>query len=141
MLGLLAPYYKQLAAALVAVLLLVGAYFMGYSHEKAKLEAYISQVETIGKAQEAHVQQITKTQNRVSKESLDVYKANLAAVKSYYSNGLHISASGSAVSQVSSATSGTDAGTSNNALVQQCAETTVQLIGLQKWVVDQGSIE
>ena len=138
MYGLLIPYARQLGIALVAVLLLLGSYFMGYSHEKAKLEAYISQVEAVGKAQEAKVQQVTKTQNRINSEASNVYKANLAAVKSYYSNGLHLRTGSGSMPKVSSASSGTDAGTPNDALVQQCAETTVQLIGLQKWVKDQG---
>lgn len=142
MYGLLIPYAKQLGIALAAVLLLIGSYFMGYSHEKAKLEAYISQVEAVGKAQEARVAQITKTQQRITSEASNVYKANLAAVKSYYSNpGLHLSPSSGSMPKIPSGSPRVDEGTSNNVFVQQCAETTVQLIGLQKWVKDQGENE
>lgn len=141
MFGLLMPYARQLGIALAAVLLLLGSYYTGYSHEKAKLEAYIAQVETVGKAQEEKVKQVTKTQNRISQEASNVYQANLAAVKSYYANGLHLSTRSGSMSQVSPGTPGTDAASTYAVLAGQCAETTAQLNGLQKWVKDQGSLD
>ena len=141
MLGLLAPYARQIGIALAVLLLLGGSYYMGYSHEKAKFDAYVTQVETLGKAQEEKVKTIAKTQQRITTEASNVYKANLAAVKSYYANGLHLGTSGSAVSQVPSGTSGTVTAPTYTVLIGQCAETTAQLTGLQKWVKDQGDVE
>ena len=141
MFGLLIPYARQIGIAVVALLLLIGSYFLGYSHEKAKLEAYVAQVEAVGKTQEEKNKQVLKTQDRINSEAANVYKANLAAVKSYYSNGLHIGTRSSSMPQVPSSTPGADVSPSYPILTGQCAETTAQLIGLQKWVKDQGSIE
>lgn len=141
MLGLLAPYARQLGIALAVVLLLGGTYYMGYSHEKAKLEAYIAQVEALGKAQEDKVKQITKEQQRINSEAANVYQANLTAIRTHYRSRLLNSTSGSPVSEVPPTSSGTDGIPSYTVLSGQCAETTVQLTSLQKWVKDQAGVE
>ena len=139
MFGLPIPisFYIYAALALVAV----GG--IGYGkYESAKYDAFKSQVEAAGKAQEAHVESITKQQAIVTKGIENEYNAKLAAVRNYYkSTSVWNNPSSGKTGGISTAPSLPDVITAYNVLAGQCAETTTQTIALQDWIKQQVGIK
>jgi hypothetical protein len=58
-------------------------------------------------------------------------------VRQYYVNGVRQSDGSSTMSGISTTTSVADAKTAYAILAGQCAETTIQLVELQKWINEQ----
>jgi len=139
MFGLPIPISFYIYAAL-AVVALGG---IGYGkYESAKYDAFKAQVEAAGKAQEAHVESITKQQAIVTKGIENEYNAKLAAVRNYYkSTSVWNNTSSSKTSGISTAPSLSDVITSYNVLAGQCAETTAQTVALQDWIRQQVGIK
>ena len=101
-------------------------FFKLYRHEADAFDEY--------KQKEQLVVQTTQTaQKQVTKESSNVYKANLAAVSSFYTTGLHLDSSNS----FSETTRGIDGMPTYPVFVKQCAQTTLQLTSLQQWIKDE----
>jgi len=122
-------------------LLLVCGCFYGYV-EHTKFSAYRAKVESEAKVQEAKVQSITKQQALVTKGIQDEYDAKLSAIRNYYkSTSVWNNGSASKVSGLSTAPSVTDVISSYNVFAGQCAETTAQVIELQKWINEQIGIK
>jgi hypothetical protein len=94
---------------------------------------YKKSVEVAAKAQEAHVESIQKQHQLVTKGVQDEYDAKLALIRQYYANGVR-SPSSSSVSNLSDTTKLFDASTAYNQLVGNCAQTTLMLTELQKWI-------
>ena len=118
------------ALALCAVM-----YFMGYSHEHKRFVQYKAEVAAVGKAQEVINQAKVKEHETISTAITNQYEARLSAVHSYYSERLlDTGASRGSVPTVSKPTSCPNAAPANTISVRQCAETTLQLTELQKWV-------
>jgi hypothetical protein len=139
MFGLPIPisFYIYAALALAAV----GG--IGYGkYQSAKYEAFKTQVETLGKVQEAKVESITKQQAIVTKGIENEYNAKLAAVRNYYkSTSVWNNTNSSKTSGISAAPSLSDVITSYNVLAGQCAETTAQTVALQDWIRQQVGIK
>ena len=112
-------------------------WWMGYS----RYVEYKKSVEIAAKAQEAHVESITKQQALVTKGIENEYNAKLAAVRNYYKSTSVWNNNTSKVSGISAAPSATDVIASYNLLAGQCAETTAQTIALQDWVKQQIGIK
>jgi hypothetical protein len=92
--------------------------------------------------QEAEVKSIQKQQALVTKGIKDEYDAKLSAVRNYYkSTSMWNNASGSQVPGISAAPSSADVITAYNVLAGQCAEATLQLVQLQKWLNEQVGIK
>ena len=126
-------------AAAVAFLLGAGA---GWKYEHNKFVTFKTEVESVAKVQEAEVKSIQKQQALVTKGIKDEYDAKLSAVRNYYkSTSVWNNASGSQVPGISAAPSTTDVITAYNVLAGQCAETTLQLTQLQKWLNEQIGIK
>jgi hypothetical protein len=104
-------------------------WWMGYS----RYIEYKKSVEIAAKAQEAHVESIQKQHQLVTKGVQDEYDAKLALIRQYYANGVR-SPSTSSVSNLSDTTKLFDASTAYNQLVGNCAQTTLMLTELQKWI-------
>jgi hypothetical protein len=104
-------------------------WWMGYS----RYIEYKKSVEIAAKAQEAHVESIQKQHQLVTKGVQDEYDAKLALIRQYYANGVR-SPSSSSVSNLSDTTKLFDASTAYNQLVGNCAQTTLMLTELQKWI-------
>ena len=122
-------------------LLLVCGCFYGYV-EHNRFSAYRAKVESEAKVQEAKVQSITKQQALVTKGIQDEYDAKLTAIRNYYkSTSMWNNGSASKVSGLSTAPSVADVISSYNVLAGQCAETTAQVIELQKWINEQIGIK
>jgi hypothetical protein len=104
-------------------------WWMGYS----RYIEYKKSVEIAAKAQEAHVESIQKQHQLVTKGVQDEYDAKLALIRQYYANGVR-SPSSSSVSNLSDTTKLFDASTAYNQLAGNCAQTTLMLFELQKWL-------
>ena len=126
----------------LCVLLLVGAWYLGYSFEHKRFTEFQNVVREQAAQQEAKVQSITKQQALVTKGIQDEYDAKLSAIRNYYkSTSVWNNGSASKVSGLSTAPSVADVISSYNVLAGQCAETTAQVVELQKWINEQVGIK
>ena len=119
-------------------LLLLSVFYAGWHTRDVDYMAFKKEVENTAKAQEAHVESIKKQQALVTKGIQDEHEAKLAAVRNYYkSTSVWNNASGSTMPGISNAPSATDVIAAYNGLAGRCAETTLTLVDLQKWLNEQ----
>jgi hypothetical protein len=124
----------------LSVIALAGFGYGKYQHNK--YVTFKAEVESVAKAQEAHVESITKQQALVTKGIENEYNAKLAALRNYYkSTSVWNNGSSSKVPGISAAPSATDVITAYNILAGQCAETTAQTVALQDWIKSQIGIK
>ena len=126
-----------------AGLILISILCFGYGrYEHNNYVTFKTQVEAAAKAQEAHVESITKQQALVTKGIENEYNAKLAAVRNYYkSTSVWNNNGGSKTSGLSTAPSIADVAAAYNVLAGQCAETTTQTVALQSWIREQMGIK
>jgi len=124
----------------VIVAMVATVFGSGWWVGNSRYVTYKAKTESIAAKQEAHIESITKQQSLVSKGIQDEYNAKLALLRQYYANGMRQSSSGSMPSNPKSPI-GIDAITAYNVLAGQCAETTQQLVSLQKWLNEQIGIK
>ena len=118
------------ALALCAVM-----YFMGWSHEHKKFVKFQAEVAALGKAQEQINAQKVKEHEFKATAIKDEYEAKLAAVHNYYTDRMRSpSTDSSSMPTVSNAPQCINATPTDTVPAGQCAETTLQLTELQKWV-------
>ena len=110
-------------------------WWLGYS----RYVEYKKSVEIAAKVQEAKVESIQKQHELVTKGIQDEYTAKLDLLRNYYANGVR-QPNTSKLPTISNATGGLDAITAYNLLAGQCAETTQQIVSLQKWINEQMGI-
>jgi hypothetical protein len=122
------------------VLAVCGIFYCGFHIGNSRYLAYKSEVEVAQKAQEAKVQAIQKEHELVTKGIQDEYDAKLALLRQYYANGVHTNGS-SNMPGISTTSKITDATAAYSVLAGQCAETTLQLVELQKWINEQIGIK
>jgi len=126
----------------VCVALLAGTWYLGYSFEHKRFVDFQHVVREETAKQEAKVESITKQQTLVTKGIQDEYEAKLSAIRNYYkSTSVWNNPSTSKVSGLSTAPSVTDVISAYNVLAGQCAETTAQVVELQKWINEQVGIK
>ena len=126
----------------VCVALLAGTWYLGYSFEHKRFVDFQHVVREEAAKQEAKVESITKQQTLVTKGIQDEYEAKLSAIRNYYkSTSMWNNPSSNKVSGLSTAPSVTDVVTAYNVLAGQCAETTLMLVELQKWLNEQMGIK
>jgi hypothetical protein len=124
--------YVKIIAAVVCVL---GIFYAGWHTRDVDYMAFKKEVESVAKMQEAKIESITKQQALVTKGIQDEHEAKLAAVRNYYkSTSVWNNASGSTMPGISAAPSATDVIAAYNELAGRCAETTLMLVDLQKWL-------
>ena len=121
---------------------LCSVFYFGYHIGNSKYVSLKQETELLAKAQEAQVESITKQQTLVTKGIQDEYEAKLSAIRNYYkSTSVWNNPSSSKVSGLSTAPSVTDVISAYNVLAGQCAETTAQVVELQKWINEQVGIK
>ena len=131
----------QFIAIGIAVAFLLGA-GAGWKFENGRFMDFKEQVVATAAKQEAEVKSIQKQQALVTKGIQDEYDAKLSALRNYYkSTSVWNNTSGSKVSGISTAPSSTDVVAAYNVLAGQCAETTLQIVQLQKWLNEQVGIK
>ena len=129
--------YAKLAIIAGVVLAIFGS---GFWLGNARYVRYKAEVESIAKTQEAHIESITKQHALVTRGIQDEYDAKLSLLRTYYANGVRQPSSGK-VSGSSPTTSSADAIAAYNELVGNCAQTTLMLVELQKWINEQVGIK
>ena len=131
-------YWKLgIAGALLIVAFSTGWYVRNLDYQAFKLE-----VLNTAKAQEAHVESITKQQALVSKGIANEYDAKIAALRNYYkSTSVWNNPSSGSVSGISAAPSTANVIAAYNEIAGLCAETTAQTIALQDWIRQQVTIK
>jgi len=122
--------YAKLAIIVAVVATVFGS---GWYVGNSRYVKYKAEVEVAAKAQEAHVESITKQQALVTKGIENEYNAKLALLRNYYANGVR-QPNTSKLPTLSNTTNGLDAITAYNLLAGQCSETTQQLVSLQEWL-------
>ena len=121
---------------------LCSVFYFGYHIGNSKYVSLKQETELLAKAQEAQVESITKQQKLVTKGIQDEYEAKLSAIRNYYkSTSVWNNPSSNKVSGLSTAPSVTDVISAYNVLAGQCAETTAQVVELQKWINEQVGIK
>jgi hypothetical protein len=109
-------------------------YFLGYSHEHERFVKYKADVAALGKAQEQLNAALTEKHELISTSIKDEYEASLSAVHNYYVDRVQPVANSSPMSTVSKPAKCPVAATTDTVSARQCAETTLMLTELQKWV-------
>jgi len=133
-------YLGERLWVIVSVFVVFGAGFaVGYLHEHDKLVAYRASVESLAAEQERQTQAIIDRHEKTKDEIHADYKDRLAKLRADYERRMR-EQSTSDVSTACRATSRSDDSTTDSrsldreALIERCAETTLQLEELQKWV-------
>jgi hypothetical protein len=109
-------------------------YFMGYSHEHKKFVAFQAEIAAIGKAQETINAAKVKEHENLSESIKSEYDARLSAIHNYYANGVRPDTGRGNLPAVSKPAECPNVATADAGLARRCAQTTLQLTELQKWV-------
>ena len=128
--------YAKLAIIVAVVATVFGS---GWYVGNSRYVKYKAEVEVAAKAQEAHVESITKQQALVTKGIENEYNAKLALLRNYYASGVR-QPNTSKLPTLSNATTGFNDFTANGLLIK-CAETTQQLVSLQDWLNGQTGLK
>lgn len=136
-------YWKQIVFAGA----LIGAFLFGYSGEKAKFDAFKTELAIRTEAQKIQNDKIVTQQKQITSNVAKEYADAVKKINAYYAAHPTIkwvrNSSAGAVSDVSNTASSTDAETESNLLSASgaspldCAADVLQLLHLQQWVRDQ----
>ena len=133
MFGLINPLYKVIGIiGLVAVLFGTG-YYRGYSAEKKRFDAFKTELEASAKAQEKINQQIEQKNKLIADNSKREYEAKIVALRHYYDRLRHPDTNKLPSAAITAHR--VDEKATDPVFIGQCAETTLQLISLQDWVL------
>jgi hypothetical protein len=132
------PYVNYIKAG-VLIILVCGIFFTGWHIRDRDFTDYKIQQQIEVTKQQEKIESIQRQNDLVNKGIQDEYDAKLALIRKYYSNGVQ-QPSPSTAGSVSNTASLSDAITSYNKLASQCAETTLMLVELQKWIAEQVGI-
>ena len=123
----------------IGILLVISVLSFAYGrHEHTKYIEFKAEIENAAKAQEAYVESIKKQQALVTKGIENEYEAKIANLRNYYkSTSVWNNSSSSKMSGISTAPSIANVIASYNELAGNCAQTTQQLVSLQKWLNQQ----
>jgi hypothetical protein len=131
--GLINPLYKVIGIiGLVAVLFGTG-YYRGYSAEKQRFDAFKTELEASAKAQEKINQQIEQKNKLIADNSKREYEAKIVALRLYYDRMRHPDTNKLPSAAITAHR--VDEKATDPVFIGQCAETTLQLISLQDWVI------
>lgn len=103
-----------------------------YSHEKKAYSEFRTATIAAGEAQNERTRATIKKHEIDAQEARNAYSRHIADIRAYY--GVSNGAGGSKLPTSGKATKGTDGVPANEILVEQCAETTQQLIDLQDFI-------
>jgi hypothetical protein len=139
--GIIDAYSVYIKAGL-AIVLLLGAFAWGWHSRDVDFYKFKIEVDAVAKEQKAKVASIEQQHKLVTKGISDEYEAKLALLHNYYkSTSVWHKPSSGAVSDIPTATTVPDVIASYNVLAGQCADTTLQLVELQKWMLEQAGIK
>ena len=131
--------YVKIAAS---VLLILGAFAYGWHVRDVDYMAFKKEVKAAAKAQEAKTESIQKQHELVTKGIQNEYDAKLATLRNYYkSTSVWNNNGSSTMPGISAAPKSADVISAYNELAGNCAQTTLQLVELQKWLNEQMGIK
>ena len=131
--------YGKILAGLVCV---VGIFYAGWHLRDVDFMAYKKEVEHTAKTQEEKVKSVRSQQELVTKGIKDEYDAKLSALRNYYkSTSVWNNNGSSTVPGISTTPKSADVISSYNELASNCAQTTLMLVELQKWINEQVGIK
>ena len=138
--GLLSNY-ATLVKAGVLVVLVCGIFFAGWHMRDRDFTIYKDQVRVEAEKAQAHTETIKAEHELVTKGIKDEYDAKLNLLRQYYANGVRNNNGSNPVPGISTTTAVTNAASAYSILAGQCAETTLMLTELQKWITEQMGIK
>ena len=129
---------KYAGAAAATLMLLGGAYMKGRHDVQLKFDAYRAEVKATADEQAKESAKVDARNAKLFKDTQDAYNTQLANLRAYYQ--LRIGKGGGSLPQVPNAPAGTDGYSPDNlpptaVLAGQCAETTLNLIALQSFIL------
>ena len=126
----------------IYIAILLGGFGAGFYVEHLRFSAYETKVEAAGAAAQAKTESIQKQHEIVTKGIKDEYDTKLSALRSYYkSTSVWNNNGGSTVSSLSPTSKSADVISAYNELAGNCAQTTLMLVELQKWLNEQIGIK
>ena len=131
MLNLVNPLMIKIGAAIALCLMM---YFLGYSHEHKKFVKYQAEIAALGKAQETINAAKVREHENLSESIKSEYDARLSAVHNYYAQRVQPDTSSSNLPSVPKPSVCPNVPAPDAGLARRCAQTTLQLTELQKWV-------
>jgi len=124
------------------ILCILSIFFAGWHVRDVDFMAYKKEVEHAAKAQEANTVSIQKQHELVTQGIKDEYDAKLTTLRNYYkSTSVWNNNGSSTMSSISTAPKSADVISAYNELAGNCAQTTLQLVELQKWINEQVGIK
>ena len=119
--------------AACAVLAVAG---LGYGkYESAKYDAYVSKFELAAKEQEFVIKAKAKEATLVNEKVKNDYENRIALIKRTY-GGMRLSSTNQ-TGTISNTASPTDGTPTDPKFIEKCAITTLQLVSLQAWLLEQ----
>jgi len=109
-------------------------YFLGWNNEHKKFVAFQAEVAAIGKAQETINAAKVKEHENLSESIKSEYDARLSAIHNYYADRMQPDTSSRNLPSVSKPTQCSNVCAPDTGFIRRCAQTTLQLTELQKWV-------
>jgi hypothetical protein len=121
----------------IAIAIILAAYWKGYHDEHKRFLAFQAEVAAIGKAQELANQNAIQLSEVITEGIKDEYETRIASLRRQYANAGRVCdtrSGGSQMPPVSKSANGTDGTPADPEFIGKCAETTAQLVALQKWI-------
>jgi hypothetical protein len=122
--------------------ILLGGFSAGFYVEHLRFSAYEIRVEAAGAEAQAKTESIQKQHEIVTKGIKDEYDTKLNTLRNYYkSTSVWNNNGSSTMSGLSTTPKSTDVISAYNELASNCAQTTLMLVELQKWINEQVGIK
>jgi len=126
--------YAKIAAVAIALAL---AYWAGYDRMRDKHLLFVAEVKAIGDAQELANKHAVEISEVITEGIKDEYETRIASLRRQYANAGRVCdtrSGGGQMPPVSKSANGTDGTPADPEFIGKCAETTAQLVALQKWI-------
>lgn len=125
----------------LVTVLVCGVFYLGWHIRDRDFTEYKNQVTIAAEKQAQETESIKKQHALVTKGIEDEYNAKIGLIRQYYANGVRNPNGTGGVSSISTTSAIANATAAYNELAGRCAETTVQLVELQKWINEQVGIK
>ena len=120
----------------IYIVIAVCGFGAGYYVEHLRFANYKQEVEYAAKAADARNKAVEQQHKLVTQGIQDEYDAKLSLLRQYYANGVR-QPSSSSMPNISTTTAIANANTAYAELAANCAQTTLMLVELQKWINEQ----
>ena len=151
---LLLQYWKQIAIGALLGIIFLGGYYEGHEHEKRAFDAFKLQTKVVANVAERHTKQVVDNQQKITEDVTKGYSNAVTNINAYYAkhpaikwlhdtktSGGDLPTISSTTARIDEAAKGVSIDTVGITLASplDCASDVLQLINLQKWIVEQGN--